>query len=203
MARTTNITLKQRVEKRVIEKLTVKPSTLSELSELTGDNYHTIRRVLKALEEQGFAYPAGYRQGAMIYKLTEPDPKRPNNSIPVTKGRTGPIKITAFLDQIGKESNSRTAEAATSLPRNVSRILMAALRHSDSNGKYDIDKNLKNIRLEMETDLTQLRTMVSYFESILQADVLWNSHKIQAIPYDESFDRDKVIEAYKYYYPED
>lgn len=203
MARTKQVSLKSQVEKRILDKLTSQPRTTSELAELTGDNYHTIRRVLKELESQGFVYARGYKQGSLMYKLTDPVKAGPNDSLPSLKGPTGSMKLTGMLKFVGKEDKSATATAAVSLPRNITRILMSAIRHVDSNGKYDIDKNLKNIRLELETHRAQLVAMLGLYDAVLQADVLWDARKIKAIPYDRDFDREEIISAYHHYYPED
>lgn len=203
MARTKAKSFQKRLEERVLEKLMIAPSTITHMAESLGENYYSVRRIFKDLEDKGFLYVRGYDKGSAVYKLTEPDPKRKNNSIPVGKGRTGPIKITAMLEHVGKEDKSATADAAVALPRNITRILMAALRNVESNGKYDVQKNLRAIRTELETHRQMLKSTLDLYEVVLQADVLWDDFKIRAIPYDEDFDRDEVIKAYNYYYPED
>jgi adenine specific DNA methylase Mod len=204
MARTKPVSFQKRLEKRIIEKLVVQPSTIGSMADLLGENYHSCRKVFKSLEEQGFLYVRGYSKGSAIYRLTEPDPTRKNNSIPTVKGRTGdPIKVTAMLANVGKEDKSAGAPAAIALPRIASRIFMAALRNVESHGEYDVQKNLRNIRTEIETNLQILQNTVAYYEAFLQADVFWDPFKIKAIPYDEDFNKDEVIAAYRHYYPED
>lgn len=204
MARTKVKSFKERLEKDVLEKLTVKPYSIKAMADQLGQNYYSVRRVYKELEEQGLLYIVRYEHGAAVYKLTEPTADRLNNSIPTVKGRTGaPVKLTDLLNLVGKEDNSTAAQAAKDLPRNMVRIFMAALRYVDTDGKYNIDKNLKNIRLEMETNVLAMENVLNLYRAILQEDVFWNDFKVKAIPFDAEFDRDKVIEAYRYYYPED
>lgn len=203
MPKTKRLTLQQRIEKQAIEKLVVKSYSVAELAEALGQNYYTVRKCIKRLEDSGLLKGTSHRGNVVIYSLITPDASKPNNSIPVGKGTSGPIKLTALLDLVGKEDKSATGIAAVALPRNAARLFMAALRYVDSNGTYNIDKNLNNIRLELETNLTQLRNMVALYETVLQADVFWDPFKIKAIPYDEAFDREQVVEAYRHYYPED
>lgn len=203
MPGTKNRDFKKRLEQRCIEKFMVNSHTISSMSETLGENYHTIRRIFLNLQDTGMLEQKGYRNGSALYRMIAPDGKTKNHSIPVGPSPNGPLKLTRLLDLVGKEDKSSTALAATALPRNMARIFMAALRFVESNGQYNIEKNLKTIRLELETNLALLEQQVKLYKAVLQADVFWDERKIKAVPYDYEFDRDAVVAAYQHYYPED
>lgn len=191
------LTHAERIEPEVLQRLEIKPYSIVEIAQDLDYNYYSVRKAVRSLEDQALITPVGYHYRNTKYRLS--NGTGPNNIIPMIENN-GQFKAQEILN-LRNIPKPAAVHAIESLPRNMARIFMSAIRLSEGIGSAQL--TLQNVRKEMQNDYKSLKAACSIYEQILGNEKFWQDDVLKRYPKDATFNDAEVRSAYSHYYAEE
>lgn len=191
------------VRERIMDVLAPEPASATVVAKKAGLGYYTVRDEMQAMSNEGIIRFKGFKGNGHVYEVSPIDRVPSNESIPYAQGPKGkPVKLTEALAFVGKEHSLPVGKAAISAPKLLTRLFMVALKYTESQGTYNVDGVLDNLKKELDNNIVQMEVFLNILKAMQECPNFWDTRYLKTIPNDVDFDRDVVVGAYKYYYPE-
>lgn len=171
-------------------------ASIADLAKETGFNYYSVRNVVRIMEDEGTikSLRGSYRNAKYVLGTDD----GPNNIIPSVRTKAGVFKLQDVMD-LRKQESPTGIQSITNLPQHVARILHAAIRIKE--GRTDALLSLNALRLEMESDVKSLQSVLNVYDQILSDHRNWDPESLKRYPNDVTFNEQEVKEVYATYYP--
>jgi hypothetical protein len=183
------------IANNVLLQLEASELSIRELSDKVDRSYHSVRAVVRQLEEEGLITPSSNRYRNTTFRLASGD--GPNRVMPMVNLGGSRYKLIQVLAMRHSES-SPTASAVLRIPMHITRILNCAIKIKAGT---DQQRTLRLIKVEMQNDLDLLKSAVSVYEQIINDPRNWNPETLRRYNNDVQFDKDEVISSYNHYFP--
>lgn len=187
------------LQTNILAQLDTRSLTVSELSNKLNANYHSVRKAIVILREDGLVHPIGYAMGKNI-KYAAGQELGQNNSIPVISHANGRNKMHELLELADSTKKPRVVVAYENIPLNVAQLMKAAERAA--NGE-DVTRTLITIKTRMEQDVQALVNATKLINQILQNPRNWNPEVIKRYPQDTTYDAELVDRIYSHFFKKD
>lgn len=179
------------LQAKILEALNTKPMTATQIAVHIKRNYHSVRKALITLQDEGKAKHL-WEGSVRDIKWTLGEDNRVNNSIPIVISKEKKLKQHLLM-----HSGTKLAqEALDNLPEHVTALFMYADRASN---EINVERNLDALKHRMETDLLELENIADIYRQIIKNNRNWNPLTISRYLQDDQFNYDALRDRIKHF----
>src|SRR6478735_3973093 len=181
------IRFQDKLQNEIVDILTVKPLTSTQVAKQVGHNYHTTRKAMRILHEEGRIRPI-FTGNVRDIKYTVGEDSAPNTSILIiiSKGK----RINLFKMVGVKFANNSASDAIDSLPQKITILMMYAQRAHEG---IDVSDSLARLHEELKKQKDDVENALNIFTQIVDNHRNWNPEVIKRYATDQNFDLDALM----------
>lgn len=181
-------------ERTLLEELKKFPRTMQELSNDTGLQYYTVRRIIARLHEQKKVKIVEVRDRSDVYDYNGLEAEGETLPRLIDVVNKSSSKIHILLPLVCKKS-TRGITAAYNFPSYITHLLALAMQADNKTDPAAVGKELDKIRTEMARDLLYAKNTYNFYKQVLQDERYWDVKTLKQFAKDKDFNAEDILEA--------
>lgn len=190
----------EQIKSKILLCLENRPMTMAEIANEQRLNYHTVRKWVNVLKDEGYIRQV-FNGNARDIKYTLGEDTNANGIIPIITTPTGKSKAHVLMTMMHTNAPDTLAgKAISNLPQHIMRLMRAAERiYKDS---VNLDHSIEMVRKDMLADREALSNFIDVYDQVLNNPKYWDPKLLSRFPLDAQWDESLLKSAIKHYFKE-